>query len=171
MYEISNFSYMPNRQNMYLPSWINNNESYANNRDATPQKIIYMDDNEQIPKHEVDDIDALFKDKVYFKQASAFQVFYLIKERECLRDNNISNIESRLMYCHENLSRLHMVKSPMNGRNIGGLQKMLLDLEKQGRDERVSSWRDTLKLKLDLLGVLKDHQTLKRQEALLEDVS
>jgi hypothetical protein len=75
------------------------------------------------------------------------------------------------MYCHENLSRLHMWLKQPDARSIGGLQKTLFDLEKQKREESITSWRDTLDLKLSILDKIQGYQNLKRQEALLEDVS
>jgi hypothetical protein len=64
-----------------------------------------------------------------------------------------------------------MMLGPMYSNKMDGLQEVLLDLEKQVRDERITSWRDTLSLKLSILDKLKGYKDLKRQEDLLKDVA
>ena len=144
MYQINISDYGLNGQNSYFNSLTGNNED--------------------------GDIDSFLKDKVCFHKISTLQVSYLIKEREGLRDYNIKDIDHRIMYCHETLSRFHMMFGHVGSPKIEGLQKLLFDLEKQRRNEFIISWHDTLKLKLDLMGMLGEYQTLKKQEALLEDV-
>ena len=116
-------------------------------------------------------IDGMLKDKLRLQKVSTLQAMYLVKEREHLRDRNIKDIDHRIMYCQDHLSKIHMLYGVMKSQKIEGLQKMLFDLEKQRRNEFIISWRDTLKLKLDLMGMLGEYQVLKKQEALLEDVS
>ena len=120
-------------------------------------------------------MDEIFKDNLRFQKLSTLQILYLITEREELCQKNIRGIDSQLTDCHENLSRLnigrgYLIQPQLILRKVDGLQRMLSDLEKQRRNEKVTAWRDTLKLKLSLPNMLKGYQSLKRQESLLEDV-
>ena len=167
MYQVNGFGYLPFEQNKYQPIWPHSNAYYRTDNEHFPKEYLALDNDTS----KDDDIGSLFKDKVRFQKLSTLQALYLIIEREALRDRNISSIDERIMYCNENLSRFRMLRIPMDSSRLEGLQKLLFDLEKQRRSEKVSSWQDTLKLKLDLVGMIKDYQSLRKQEALLEDVS
>jgi hypothetical protein len=169
MYNLNEFAYTPGKMDLYSSSQIYG-DSIKFNDDITP--IFDITSGEPNPNMEDSgDIDGMIKDRVRFQKLSAVQVIALILERELLRDKNVSSINSRHIYCQENLSRLHMcIKEPGDGA-IGGLQRVLLDLEGQKRQESVSSWRDTLELKLSLLEKIQGYQNSKRQEALMQDAS
>jgi hypothetical protein len=128
------------------------------------------------PDNEGSDLDEIFKDNLRFHKLSTLQILYLIGEREVLCQKNIGSIDSQIAGCHENLSRLNMgrgyfIQPQTILRKIDGLQRILSDLEKQRRNEKVTAWRDTLKLKLSLPNMLKGYQSLKRQESLLQDAT
>ena len=169
MYETNNVGYAPGRGNLYQSSWFYDSASKLKN-DYT-SFVDIQSDPASPDSQNADDLDGLFKDRLRFQKLSCLQALYLITERETLRDKNTSSLDSRIMYCHENLSRLHMWLKQPDARSIGGLQKTLFDLEKQKREESITSWRDTLDLKLSILDKIQGYQNLKRQEALLEDVS
>jgi hypothetical protein len=173
MYQTNNLTYFVNELNKYSTSWqysgVSHLTTYEHSLDGKPD-IQYPDS----LSSEDDDIGEIFRDNLRFQKISTAQAFYLIKERDALCDHNIDLINSRTRYCHDNLSRLnmarrYMIEPQVNFRRIDGLQRMLLDLERQERDERVNAWRDTLKLKLGLPEMLKGYQNLKRQESLLND--
>lgn len=170
MNQPNNFSYAPGQGNLYQSSWFY--DSAIKLKDGYSSFVNIPSDQVNPDKqNEDDELEGLFKDRLRFQKLSTLQALYLINERESLRDKNISSIGSRIMYCHENLSRLHMWLGPNDTKSMGGLQNLLFGLEKQGREEKISSWKDTLDLKLSLLEKLQGYQNLKRQEALLEDVS
>lgn len=167
MYQTNNFNYTPHEGNLYSSSWLYDNASKLKDNYSS---FVTME-NQSNPQNEDDVLEGLFKDRLRFQKLSTLQALYLIMEREHLRDKNISSIKSRIMYCQENLSRLHMWLRQPDSRSVGGLQRLVCDLEKQKMDEATSSWKDTLELKLSLLDKIQGYQNLKRQEALLEDVS
>ena len=173
MDEFKNIKYFVNEKDSYSNSWQYSGSSYLENRQYSllPEAV---EESAELPDTDEFDVEQLFKDKVVFQKLSTAQMFYLIKERDDIRDHNIDSIRGRLMYCHENLSKLNMAwrystQSPINLKKADGLQRLLFDLEKQERNEVVTAWRDTLKVKLSLPSMLKEYQNLKRQETMLED--
>ena len=173
MSSINNLNYYANEVNKYSTSWRYAGSSHL----ATYSYSLDDKSDTEYPDSlspEADDIGMIFQDNIRFQKISTMQSLYLIKEREALRDHNIDNIDSRIRYCQENLSKInvgrrYMMEPQINFRRIDGLQKLLLDLEKQERGERVDAWRDTLKLKLSLPEMLKSYKSLKRQEGLFND--
>jgi hypothetical protein len=172
MNDTNNFSYTPGGGNLYQPSWFYDSaaklkDNYTSFVNIPSEKTTLVQESDE------DDFEGMFKDKLRFQKLSALQALYLINERESLRDKNVSSIDSRTMYCHENLSRLRMWlgRAPSDSRAIGNLQKLVIDLERERRDQKTASWKDTLELKLSLLDKIQGYQNLKRQETLLEDVS
>ena len=174
MYGTNNLNHYVNEVNKYSTSWQYSGSSHlATHASPLDEKF---DATRPDSSAGDDDISEMFRDNLRFQKISTVQVLYLVKEREALRDHNIDMIDSRMRYCQENLSRINMAKRYMiepqvNFRRIDGLQKLLLDLEKQERAERIDSWRDTLKLKLSLPEMLKGYKSLKRQEVLFSDVA
>jgi hypothetical protein len=173
MNEFENLIYVVNRENRYSNGWQYSGSSYLENRQYSllPEAA---SESAELPDTDEFDVEQLFKDKVIFQKLSTAQMFYLIKERDAIRDHNIDFIRKRSMYCQENLSRLNMARRysmepQINLRKTDGLQRLLCDLEKQERNEVVIAWRDTLRIKLSLPGMLKEYQNLKRQETMLED--
>lgn len=174
MNEFENINYFVKKENSYSNSWqySGSNRLQSYEYSLSPEPVIGSN---ELSNDDAFDVEQLFKDKIIFQRISTAQMFYLIKERDAIRDRNIDSIRSRLMYCHENLSRLNMARAysiqpQITLRRADGLQRLLFDLEKQERNEVVTAWRDTLKVKLSLPGMLKEYQNLKRQESLFEDV-
>lgn len=173
MYESVNLNYLVNKDHSYSNSWQYSGSSNLESHKYSllPESIIESDE----PSSSDDfDVEQLFKEKIIFQKISTGQVFYLIKERESIRDHNIDSIRKRLMYCQESLSKLNMsraycIQPQINLRKIDGLQRLLCDLEKQERNEVVTAWRDTLRIKLTLPGMIQQYQNLKRQGSLMED--
>jgi hypothetical protein len=173
MHEYQNFTYLVNKEPSYSNSWQYSGGSRLESHEysLSPEPI---SENTDLPDSDGFDVEQLFRDKIIFQRLSTGQLFYLIKERDDIRDHNIDSIRRRLSYCHENLSRLNMARRysmepQINLRKTDGLQRLLFDLEKQERNEVVTAWRDTLRIKLSLPGMLKEYQNLKRQGSLLED--
>jgi hypothetical protein len=173
MNEFENLNYLVNRANNYSNSWQYSGGSHLQSYEYSllPESV---GESAELPDADEFDVEQLFKDKIIFQKLSSAQMFYLVKERDAIRDHNIDFIRKRLMYCHENLSRLNMARRysmepQINLRKTDGLQRLLCDLEKQERNEVVTAWRDTLRIKLSLPGMLKEYQNLKRQETMLED--
>ena len=173
MNEFENLNYLVNRANSYSNSWQYSGSSPLQSYEYSllPEPI---SESTELPDTDEFDVEQLFKDKIIFQKLSTTQMFYLIKERDDIRDHNIDSIRKRLMYCLENLSKLNMTRRysmepQINLRKADGLQRLLFDLEKQERSEVVNAWRDTLRIKLSLPGMLKEYQNLKRQETMLED--
>jgi len=167
MYEINGITRLYNIWNEYTNSW----QYQGNSKDYSLDTIVSLYESNS-PKADNNDfdIDTIFEEKIKFSRLSTLQALSLITERELLRDKNVNSIDSRIMYCQDSLSRLNMLKLPATySRKIDGLQRSLFDLERQRRDEAVSSWKDTLVLKLSILEKLKDYQNLKRQGSLLKD--
>ena len=172
MDEFENIKYFVNEKDSYSNSWQYSGGSRLKSHgySLSPEPI----ESAELPDTDDFDVEQLFKDNIIFQKLSTAQMFYLIKERDDIRDHNIDSIRGRLMYCHENLSKLNMAwrystQSPINLKKADGLQRLLFDLEKQERNEVVTAWRDTLKVKLSLPSMLKEYQNLKRQGSLLED--
>jgi hypothetical protein len=174
MNEFENLNYLVNRVNSYSNSWQYSGSSHLQSYEYSllPEPISESAD---LPNTDEFDVEQLFKDKIIFQRLSTAQMFCLIKERDDICNHNIDSIRKRLMYCHENLSKLNMARRysmepQINLRKTDGLQRLLFDLEKQERNEVVLAWRDTLRIKLSLPSMLKEYQNLKRQGSLLEDV-
>ena len=118
-----------------------------------------------LPKDDV--IENIFKEKVGLQKASLLQVLSLIKEREKLREQNIAEIQASLINCHSNLYKVHINCPVLGGeRRENALESIIADLDEQIRQEKVSCWKDTSRLKQGLLEIAGEYKSASRRASL-----
>ncbi len=106
-------------------------------------------------------------EKVVLKKASLIQLLLLVREREKIKQKNLSEIERRLVDSHSNHYKA-IISGAMQAR--GSLERVIADLEKQGRTEQISCWRDTLPLRQELLKALEEYKgSVRRANLFLEE--
>lgn len=114
-----------------------------------------------------DVVENVFKEKIDFQKASLLQILSLIKERERLKEQNIAEIQARLINCQSNLYRVHINWPALGGeRRKNTLESIIANLEEQARQERVSCWKDTSRLRQELLKIAGEYKSTSRRASL-----
>jgi len=91
----------------------------------------------------------------------------ILYERALLHKNHVKDIDHRLMQSQEKLSILKMHFPVDGGRTQQNLERLLLDLEKQRRDEELNFWKDSTEIRQKLFdGAIAYSATKRRQEQL-----
>ena len=114
---------------------------------------------------------------VSFKQellAEAIQkVFFLVKEREHIRDKHLRQIYEEMRQIRTSLMNLPDTKYQIIyiaegiNRTRGELRKQLTNLSREKRDREVECWRDTLNLKQGINYMIKQLSFDKRRQNLI----
>ena len=71
----------------------------------------------------------------------------ILYERAFLDARHLKEINRRLMDCHEKLSIIKMHFPLDGGRSQQNLERLIVDLEKQRRDEELNFWKDTTEIR------------------------
>ena len=94
----------------------------------------------------------------------------LLHRRYALRQRHLADIRHRLGQLQENLSREKMLSPREASRHQRDLEKLLLNLEAERRDEETALWKDALRIRQDLLAGAKEYQALRHRSGILRDL-
>lgn len=108
----------------------------------------------------------VLEEKLKLKKANLLQILFLIKERETLREKNISQIERELMNFQRELFKYKSIPYCMLDvidKKERHLETKVADLQKQIRDENIKCWEDIARLKKELMAALEEYLSTARR--------
>jgi hypothetical protein len=109
----------------------------------------------------------IFGSQARQQQISLKHLANILYERALLHKNHVKDIDHRLMQSQEKLSILKMHFPVDGGRTQQNLERLLLDLEKQRRDEELNFWKDSTEIRQKLFdGAIAYSATKHRQNML-----
>jgi len=99
---------------------------------------------------------ATLADQVFGRQArserlSLEQLIHLLQERGLLHEKHLKDIQHRHMNCQEQLSIARMLIKDPDSRGQANVERLLVQLEKDKRDEESAFWKDTVSLRKEIL--------------------
>ncbi len=99
---------------------------------------------------------ATLADQVFGSQArrerlSLQQLTHLLYDRGLLHKKHLCDIDHRHMDCQERLFIARELSPNADSRQQASLERLLVQLEKDKRDEELGFWKDTLTLRQELL--------------------
>ena len=94
----------------------------------------------------------------------------LVVHRYQLHKRHVSDINHRIMGLQGRISILKMLDPWQTSKPQIDLEKMLAKLESDKRDEDVAFWKDTLKLRQELLAGAKEYQASRHRADILRGV-
>ena len=98
-----------------------------------------------------DPIHQVFLNQAYQHKVVMEQIDRQIDQRLRIHQNHIEDIRHRHMQMQEALSITRIINLPDRTRRESNLERALLDLEKNKRDEDLALWKDTLDLQTKLI--------------------
>ena len=114
-------------------------------------------------------------DQVFGRQAREGKLLIkhtanLVAHRYQLHKRHVSDINHRIMGLQGRISILTMRDPWQASKPQIDLEKMLAKLETEKRDEQVAFWKDTLKLRQELLGGAREYQASRHRADILRGV-
>jgi len=91
----------------------------------------------------------------------------ILYERALLHKNHLKDIDGRLMDCHERLSILKMHFPLDMEKSQQNLEKLIIELEKQRRDEELAFWKDSTEVRQQLFENAATYSATRRREDIL----
>jgi len=123
-------------------------------------------------------LERLFSDKAKTLKATVRALLEEIKKRENLSAHLVDNIDEEICTKNSNIMQLDKVKAQYNfdlfkevSSQRTKLERMVSDLDREKRKERLECWHDLMFLRKYLFSALKDYWDLvKRRELVSEDL-
>ena len=112
-------------------------------------------------------VSVVFANQAAKHQLSSYQLAGLIQERREMAGRHKKDIGSRLMDMFEARSITRMLNPADGGRRVSGIERQIVDLERQEHDVELGLWKDTLELRSTLLNERGDYQATRRRINLL----
>ena len=94
----------------------------------------------------------------------------LISARYDLHKKHIRDIQHRLSQIQEQLSIAHMLNPWGGSKPEMDLEKLLVNLESQKRDEDVAFWKDTLKVRQEMFTGVREYQAARQRADTFKDM-
>jgi len=94
----------------------------------------------------------------------------ILYERAVLHRKHLKDIDRRLMESQEKLSIIKMHFPVDGGRSQQNLERLIIELEKQKRDEDINFWKDTLDIRQKLIEQAAEYSATKRRKDMLYSV-
>jgi hypothetical protein len=99
-----------------------------------------------VPQNFENPIQKVFYQQAYQHKLTLDQVNDLVDQRQNLHDNHLREIQHRHLHFQESLSIVQMNKYPDWVKQATNLERLLLGLEENKRNEEIALWKDTLEL-------------------------
>ena len=114
--------------------------------------------------------DVITNDKLKFLGATAKHLKYQIDHRSKIRDDQIADLDTKIMECDVgvmNLESWAMFSNPMVEKRRADLQNVIQRLEMEKRQEVTKCWKDQSPFYKELLETLGEHKNAKRRSKML----
>jgi hypothetical protein len=112
----------------------------------------------------------IFGDQLRRQKISLKHLANVLHERSVLHYRHLKDIDRRLMDCQEKLSILKMHFPIDGGRSQQNLERLVIELEKQKRDEDINFWKDTLDIRQKLLEQAAEYSATRCRKDMLRGV-
>jgi len=112
----------------------------------------------------------IFGNQLRQQKISLKHLTNILYERALLHRNHLKDIDRRLMQCQERLSIIRMHFPVDGGRSQQNLERLIIELEKQRRDEDINFWKDTLDIRQKLLEQATEYSATRRRKDMLYTV-
>jgi hypothetical protein len=99
-----------------------------------------------VPQNFENPIQKVFYQQAYQHKLTLDQVNTLVDQRQELHDKHLREIQHRHLHFQESLSIVQMNKFPDWTKQATNLERVLLGLEENKRNEEIALWKDTLEL-------------------------
>jgi hypothetical protein len=98
------------------------------------------------PQNFENPIQKVFYQQAYQHKLTLDQLSTLVDQRQELHDKHLREIQHRHLHFQESLSIVQMNKFPDWAKQATNLERVLLGLEENKRNEEIALWKDTLEL-------------------------
>jgi len=95
--------------------------------------------------------DQVFGSQAQRERLSLQQLTQLLYERALIHTRHLRDIQHRHMDCQERLSIARILTKDPDSRGQANLERLLVQLEKDSRDEESAFWKDTSSLRKEVL--------------------
>jgi hypothetical protein len=113
----------------------------------------------------------LNRDKLKFDSLSWEIIRQMVEERVHLRDKHRKDIMGLITDVSGDVSCCYNLKTPDSLRQKAALEKTMLDLDRQAREEDLALWKDLTDLRKELLVNQRQYQSTRMRQDLVNNIS